>query len=171
MSPSGATVTVSAAIPRLRKAGEGSAEHGAGDRHAETVTVVRALARRGAHVLMLRRARGDSLEGCWELPGGKVDRLDDHIENPLEALAREFEEECGLQLQGTPQLISRAPRVSPKGKLVHELTYLADVAEGPECLSDEHDQARWHALGDPAPANLTEAAADGLAALRADAAA
>jgi 8-oxo-dGTP diphosphatase len=135
------------------------------------VTVVRALAYRGASVLMLRRATGDSLGGCWELPGGKLDELEDRTEYPLEALAREFEEECGLKLRGTPRLIASAPRVSPKGKLVQELTYLAEVADGAERLSHEHDEARWHPLHELAPGQLTEATADGLAALRARAAA
>jgi 8-oxo-dGTP pyrophosphatase MutT (NUDIX family) len=137
----------------------------------QPVTVVRALAHRGASVLMLRRAGGDSLGGCWELPGGKLDELIDRAEYPLEALAREFEEECGLRLLGTPRLIASAPRVSPKGKLVRELTYLVEVADGAERLSHEHDAACWHPLHEPAPGRLTEAAASGLAALRARAAA
>ncbi len=115
---------------------------------------------------MLRRAAGDSLGGRWELPGGKVDELGDRWEAPLEALARELEEECGLRLSGTPQLIASAPRVSPNGKVVHELTYVAEIADGREQLSDEHDGVCWHLLDEPAPGQLTEAAADGLAALR-----
>ena len=133
----------------------------------QMVTVVRALAHRGDRVLMLRRAYGDSLGGCWELPGGKVDYTGDRHEEPLEALAREFQEECGLELQGTPQLLATAPRVSPSGKLVQELTYVTEAAEGIERLSSEHDAARWQPLNEPAPSNLTEAAAAGLAALRA----
>ncbi len=133
----------------------------------ETVTVVRAIARRGTSVLMVRRAVGDSLGGCWELPGGKVDELADRSELPLEALARELREECGLELQGTPRLLSGAPRVSPTGKLVRELTFVAEIEEGEEQLSDEHDEVRWHPLHEPYPGQLTEAAAAGLAALRA----
>lgn len=120
---------------------------------------------------MIRRAPGDSLAGCWELPGGKVDALGPGAEDPLDALAREFEEECGLKLSGTPRLITRTPRLSPTGKRFSELTYVAEVAEGSECLSDEHDEARWHPLDEPVPGRLTEAAADGLAALRRRAAA
>jgi 8-oxo-dGTP diphosphatase len=135
------------------------------------VTVVRALAHRGASVLVLRRASGDSLGGCWELPGGKVDEFEDRAEDPLEALKRELEEECGLTLRGTPQLIASTQRVSPNGKLVRELTYLAEVAGGAERLSHEHDEAHWHSLHEPAPGQFTEAAADALAALRARAAA
>lgn len=136
-------------------------------RSAQRVTVVRAVARRGSSVLMLRRAASDSLGGCWELPGGKVDVLDDRTEHPLEALAREFEEECGLRLRGTPRLIATTPRVSPRGKLVQELTYLAEVADGRERLSAEHDAVRWHPVDEPVSGPLTPAAADGLAALRA----
>jgi hypothetical protein len=55
-------------------------------------------------------------------------------------LAREFEEERGLELRGTPRLIASTPRVSPNGRLVQELTYLAEVADGAERLSHEHDQ-------------------------------
>ena len=115
---------------------------------------------------MLRRAADQSLGGRWELPGGKVDELPDRWEQPLEALARELREECGLELHGTPRLISEAPRISPSGKLVHELTYVTDIREGTERLSDEHDRARWHRLDSPDPELLTEAAAAGLAALR-----
>lgn len=133
----------------------------------QPVTVVRALAHRGDSILMLRRATGDSLGGCWELPGGKLDELADRREEPLEALARELHEECGLALLGTPRLLTSAPRVSPNGKLVQELMYVAEIADGTEQLSGEHDQARWQPLDEPVPGNLTEAAADGLAALRA----
>jgi 8-oxo-dGTP pyrophosphatase MutT (NUDIX family) len=143
----------------------------AGSWAREPVTVVRALARRGTSVLMLRRAAGDSLGGCWELPGGKLDELADRSEHPLEALAREFEEECGLTLRGTPRLIASTSRVSPKGKLVQELTYVADAADGAERLSHEHDALCWHPLNDRAPGQLTEAAAHGLAVLSARAAA
>jgi 8-oxo-dGTP diphosphatase len=116
---------------------------------------------------MLRRARQDSLGGCWELPGGKVDSGRDGSEHPVRALAREVQEECGLTLCGTPRLIAATPRISPTGRPLRELTFLADVADGTERLSDEHDRACWHPLHEPAPGELTEAAADGLAALRA----
>ena len=125
---------------------------------------------RDGQILLIKRLKPPEA-GCWSLPGGKVDELQDRAERPLEALAREFEEECGLTLRGTPRLIASAPRVSPNGRLVQELTYLAEVADGAERISHEHDQARWHPLNEPVPGQLTEAAADGLAALRARAAA
>ncbi len=112
---------------------------------------------------MLRRAAGDSLGGWWELPGGKVDAADDH---PVEALAREIREECGLRLCGTPRLIATTPRVTPRGRSLRELTFLAEVAEGTERLSVEHDAVRWHPVDRPLPDRHTDAAADGIAALR-----
>lgn len=133
---------------------------------APGTTVVRALARRGDRVLMLRRARGDSFGGCWETPGGKVDVHASVCERPLDALAREFREETGLELLGTPELIATARRVSPKGKRVFELTFLAEASAGEPTLSPEHDAASFTAVDD-APRELTDAGSDALATLRA----
>jgi 8-oxo-dGTP diphosphatase len=133
---------------------------------APGTTVVRALARRGEHVLMLRRALGDSFGGCWEIPGGKVDVHAGVRDRPLDALAREFREETGLGLLGTPELIATARRVSPKGTRVFELTFLAEVCAGEPTLSAEHDAASFTAADD-APGELTHAGSDALAALRA----
>ncbi len=169
MSESTSRSQAAATVARSHRAGSADGRPSGGCAR-EPVTVVRALAHRGAGVLMLRRSSGDSLGGCWELPGGKVNALAGRAEHPLEALAREFEEECGLRLRGTPRLIASRPRVSPRGTLLKELTYVAEVAEGTEQLSGEHDAARWHLPDDPAPLRLTEAAAEGLAALRAGAA-
>ena len=133
---------------------------------AVRTTVVRALARRADRVLMLRRARGDSFGGYWETPGGKVDMHAGVSERPLDALAREVREETGLELLGTPELIATAERVSPKGKRVRELTFLAEVSVGEPTLSEEHDAVSFVAPDD-ALGELTDAASDGLAALRA----
>ena len=48
---------------------------------------------RGA-VLLSRRKKGTHLEGAWEFPGGKVEAGED----PRAALARELEEELGIQV-------------------------------------------------------------------------
>jgi 8-oxo-dGTP pyrophosphatase MutT (NUDIX family) len=133
---------------------------------AEPVTVVRVLARRGDRVLMLRRAAGDSLGGCLEFPGGKVDRLDDgRLERPIVALRRELHEEAGVQCAGRPRLLARAQRVSPKGKKVCELLYEAELADGDVRLSHEHDEWVWHPLSGPVPGEVTDSVCDGLSAL------
>lgn len=137
--------------------------NGAGRR----VTVVRGMARRGDHVLLLRRAPGDRFEGHLEPPGGKVDELGDgRSEHPVAALRREFHEESGLQLIGEPQLLSTAHRVTPTGKQIEELTFEVQVADGDPSLSHEHDAHVWQPLHAPAPGPMTDAAHDGLAALR-----
>ncbi len=130
------------------------------------MTVVRVLARRGDRVLMLRRAAGDSLGGCLEFPGGKVDRLPDgRPEAPVVALRRELREEAGIELAGRPRLVARARRISPKGKRVSEVLYEAELADGDVRLSDEHDEWLWHPLGGPVPRAVTDGVGDGLAAL------
>ncbi len=133
---------------------------------AESVTVVRVLARRGDRVLMLRRAAGDSLGGYLEFPGGKVDRLDDgRLERPIVALRRELHEEAGVQFAGRPRLVAQARRVSPRGKQVCELLFEAELADGDVRLSHEHDEWTWHSLGGPVPGDVTDSVPDGLAAL------
>jgi 8-oxo-dGTP diphosphatase len=53
-------------------------------------------------ILLARRTEGRDLAGAWEFPGGKVDPG----ETPLQALARELEEELGIRVQATEPLIA-----------------------------------------------------------------
>ena len=53
-------------------------------------------------VLLARRTEGRDLAGLWEFPGGKVDPG----ETPLQALARELEEELGIHVQAAEPLIA-----------------------------------------------------------------
>ena len=85
------------------------------------VTVARALIESEGRVLLVRRARWDTLPGRWELPGGKVDRG----EPLLEALAREVEEETGLMLAAARRLSTRE-MLSPRGRTVREHVYAVD---------------------------------------------
>jgi 8-oxo-dGTP diphosphatase len=56
--------------------------------------VTAAIIRRGATVLLARRASG-SLQGKWEFPGGKLEAG----ESEEECLARELREELGLEVR------------------------------------------------------------------------
>ena len=58
------------------------------------VVVAAAVIIRDGRVLLTRRAEGQHLEGLWEFPGGKLE----DGESPEEALARECEEECGIEI-------------------------------------------------------------------------
>jgi mutator protein MutT len=55
--------------------------------------VTAAIIRRNGSVLLARRSSGEKLAGFWEFPGGKVE----DGETPEECLARELDEELGIQ--------------------------------------------------------------------------
>jgi 8-oxo-dGTP diphosphatase len=81
----------------------------AGESFRETpgrVDVALAIPLRGGLVLVTRRQPGQHLAGCWEFPGGKIDR----DEEPAQAARRELEEETGL----------RASTLEPLTLVVHD---------------------------------------------------
>src|SRR6188472_3111406 len=57
-----------------------------------TVIVAAGIVIERGKVLLSRRKQGTHLEGLWEFPGGKVESGED----PRSALARELEEELGI---------------------------------------------------------------------------
>ncbi|MBW2381366.1 MAG: 8-oxo-dGTP diphosphatase MutT [Deltaproteobacteria bacterium] len=59
------------------------------------VVVAAAVIIRDGRVLLTRRAEGQHLAGLWEFPGGKLE----DGESPEEALVRECEEECGIEVE------------------------------------------------------------------------
>jgi len=56
--------------------------------------VAAAVVIEGGRVLLTQRAEGRHLGGLWEFPGGKLERG----ESPEEALVRECQEECGIEI-------------------------------------------------------------------------
>lgn len=67
------------------------------------IPVVTGLIRKGDKVLVGQRPVGNSLAGNWEFPGGKIERN----ESPEQALARELNEELGIEAEiGTLKLAS-----------------------------------------------------------------
>jgi 8-oxo-dGTP diphosphatase len=58
-----------------------------------TVLVAAGIVIERGRVLLSRRKEGTHLEGLWEFPGGKVEPGED----PRVALARELEEELGIE--------------------------------------------------------------------------
>ena len=72
-------------------------------------------------VLLTRRAEGGDFAGRWEFPGGKVDPG----ETPEAALARELEEELGIQAGESSPLI-RVPYAYPHKRIVLDVRRLHD---------------------------------------------
>lgn len=67
------------------------------------IPVVTGLIRKGSKVLVGQRPVGHSLAGQWEFPGGKIEKN----ETPEQALARELNEELGIEADvGTLKLAS-----------------------------------------------------------------
>jgi len=63
-------------------------------------------------VLLARRAEGSELAGLWEFPGGKVEPG----ETPEAALARELDEELGIEVDvGAPLMV--VPQLTPSRRL------------------------------------------------------
>jgi 8-oxo-dGTP diphosphatase len=59
------------------------------------IVVAAAVIIRDGRVLLTRRAEGQHLAGLWEFPGGKLE----DGESPEEALVRECQEECGIEVE------------------------------------------------------------------------
>ncbi len=93
-------------------------------------------------------------EESWDIPGGRIEP-----EEALDAaLAREVQEELGIALTGTPQLINAQDIFAPAKDLhVVRLTYPldTDVDVSTITLSDEHQAITWLSLTD-ARATITE---------------
>lgn len=64
-------------------------------RKAHWIPVVAGFLRKGPQVLVGQRPENNSLAGQWEFPGGKIESG----ESPEVALARELDEELGIQAE------------------------------------------------------------------------
>lgn len=98
-------------------------------------------------VLLARRTEGRDLAGAWEFPGGKVDPG----ETPLQALARELEEELGIRVQDTVPLIAVPQQYRDKRILldVHRVTRFAGKPRDREQQAlawSPHDKLRTYPM-------------------------
>ena len=87
-------------------------------------------------VLLARRRRGDSHEGCWEFPGGAVEAG----ETVEECLVRELKEELGVTAT-VGAVIARDEYRAGRGSM--DLVALrAQIGEG-ELTLTAHDAVAW----------------------------
>jgi 2-amino-4-hydroxy-6-hydroxymethyldihydropteridine diphosphokinase len=115
-------------------------------------------------LLLIRRAHAP-FAGCWALPGGFVDCMEDL---PV-AAARELLEETGLELTEMTQLATYGrPGRDPRGHTI-SIAYAAVTDQKPQAqAADDAAEARWFSIHDlPALAfDHAKVVADGIAWLK-----
>lgn len=101
--------------------------------------VVVAVVFRGERVLAMRRApTKDAGAGLWETLSGRLEP----DEQPLEGVAREIEEECGLSVEIDPRPVDAyVARRNETPMLV--VVYRAEWIAGEVRRSSEHDDHAW----------------------------
>jgi len=87
-------------------------------------------------VLLARRAPRERHAGSWEFPGGKVE----WGEKPEDCLAREMQEECGVQI-GIKEFVAESIYLTPSGG-IRLLAYECEILAGTLSLT-VHDEYRW----------------------------
>jgi 8-oxo-dGTP diphosphatase len=99
--------------------------------------VVAAVIENEGLFLACRRAEHKSLSGFWEFPGGKVEPG----ESDQEALARELEEELGIQVEVGSFICKSTSDAS--GTEIEMFTYLCKLNSLPPTSSSDHDKLVW----------------------------
>jgi mutator protein MutT len=119
---------------------------------------VRAIVRKNAKTLLLRRANGrPSILGKYELPGGKLD----YGEQPEDALARYLKDDAGVTIQ-TAQLFDVLTYIDHDDRDIQYvfILYLVSLAPGGAtiALGQNYDQYAWKKVSNIQQTLLTESA-------------
>ena len=100
------------------------------------ITVTAAIIEKNGLILAARKREGLHLAGCWEFPGGKLERG----ETPEECLRRELKEEFSVCCKIGPFLGEAI--YSYDDRVIRLLGYHATHTGGSFKLTD-HDKIRW----------------------------
>ncbi|MFL5823509.1 MAG: NUDIX hydrolase [Solirubrobacteraceae bacterium] len=118
-------------------------------RPAATVIVLRGGSSRLEVLLVERNPQSRFMGGAWVFPGGAVDRAEGEGEPALRAAAlRELDEEAGIKLAGTDDLVPFSRWITPPQVKIRFDTwfYLAALPDGASPQVDGHEvvSARWY---------------------------
>jgi 8-oxo-dGTP diphosphatase len=108
--------------------------------------------------LLARRPKGRVYAGWWEFPGGKIE----DGESPRQALARELDEELGIQLRRAYRWVTRR-YAYPHAEVRLHFFRVLDWAGEPR--AKEHEAIHWQQPGAPVVEPMLPANARVLAAL------
>lgn len=117
------------------------------------------LAGENGRVLLMQRLPGKHLAGLWEFPGGKVEQG----ETIEQALARELDEELGIEVRACASLISLPWHYPGKSVRLHALRVTAWAGEP---RAREGNPLRWVRAGEMDAAQMPPADAPIVTALR-----
>lgn len=104
-------------------------------------SVAAALAIREGRVLLTRRAMGQTLEGLWEFPGGKLEPG----ETVEQCIEREIREELALCCKATEIFTESIYRY--EGGAIRLIGVMVDLDRGEHKLT-VHDQIEWVPLAE-----------------------
>lgn len=96
--------------------------------------------------LLIRRStdKYQEVQHTWDIPGGRIDSSTELLSN----LKREIDEETGLQMMTTPELVGAQDIFNTEqNRHIVRLTYVGN-AEGEPRLSEEHTEYKWVSFGE-----------------------
>ncbi len=103
------------------------------------VAAVAAIIFKGDRILAMKRSvNKDAGPGLWETLSGRIEAGED----PLDALQREIDEECGLTVEIDPRPV-KSYHASRNGHPMILIIYRARYLSGSVKRSEEHDEHAW----------------------------
>ncbi len=97
------------------------------------IKVVAAVIERDGRILIGQRRKTDSHGLKWEFPGGKVERG----ESPSAALARELEEELGIQARIGPEIVRYSHEYPKRATILLIFFVVTEFSGEPQSLAFE----------------------------------